>query len=96
MHFPVYKKDLQSTTPVHRVFIGSLAVKNGCSLNDCMLKGQSLMPHIAKVLLRLRVKQYLLSSGVSKAFLCVILRENDRNYTLFLSEKIGKIQIADY
>ena len=83
MHFPVYKKDLQSTTPVRRVFNGSLAVKNGCSLNDCMLKGQSLTPHIAKVLLRLRVKQYLLSSDVSKAFLRVILRESDRNYTLF-------------
>ena len=48
-----------------------------------MLKGQSLTPHIAKVLLRLRVKQYLLTSDVSKAFLRVILRECDRNYTLF-------------
>lgn len=83
MHFPVYKKDPQSTTPVRRVFNGSLAIRNGISLNDCMLKGQSLTPHIAKVLLRLRLKQYLLTSDVSKAFLRVVLRECDRNYTLF-------------
>ena len=51
IHFPVYKKELQSTTPVRRVFNGSLAIRDGLSLNDCTLKGQVLTPHIAKVLL---------------------------------------------
>ena len=71
---------------MHRVFNGLLAIRDELSLSSCTLKGQVLTPHIAKVLLQLRLKQYLLTSDVGYAFLCGILRE----YTLsILREYIG-------
>ena len=85
--FPVYKKDPSSTTPCRRVFNGSFRTKGNVSLNDCMLKGPSLTPNILKVQLRMRLKKYLMCSDVSKAFLRVLLRIVDRNYTCFYARE---------
>merc|ERR1711942_409335 len=82
-HFPVYKKDPNSTTPYRRVFNASFRVKGNVSLNDCMLKGPSLTPNILKVQLRMRLKKYLMCADVSKAFLRVLLRYEDRDFTCF-------------
>ena len=71
-HFLLYGKDPQGTISVRRVFNGLLAIRDGLSLNDCTLKGQALTPHIAKVFLQLRLKQYLLTNDVGHAFLCGI------------------------
>ena len=86
-HFPVYKKDPNSTTPCRRVFNASFRVKGNVSLNDCMLKGPSLTPNILKVQLRMRLKKYLMCADVSKAFLRVLLRYVDRNFTCFYVRK---------
>ena len=82
-HFPVFKTNTNSSTPCRRVFNASLRKKNCISLNDAMWTGTSLTPHLLKILMRIRVRKYLLCSDVSKAFLRVILRMLDRNYTLF-------------
>ena len=67
-HFPVWKSK-SSTTRCRRVFYASLH-KSGCaSLNDLMLKGSQLTPHILKVLLRLGLHKILLCSDISKGFL---------------------------
>ena len=96
-HFPVYKSDPSSTTPCRRVFNASFRTKGNISLNDSMLKGPSLTPNILKVQLRMRLKTYLMTADVSKAFLHVLLRYADRNFTcFFLSGKNGRIQIHQY
>ena len=82
-NFPVYKKSPTSTTPCRRVFNASFRMKGNISLNDCMLKGPSLTPNILKVQLRMRLKKYLMCADVSKAFLRVLLRYEDRNFTCF-------------
>ena len=48
-----------------------------------MLKGPILTPNILKVLMRLRVRKYLMCADVSKAFPRVLLRQLDRNFTCF-------------
>ena len=83
-HFPVYKSNVTSTTPCRRVFNASFRTKGNISLNDCMLKGPSLTLNILKVQLRMRLKKYLMCSDVSKAFLRVLLKYSDRNFTCFL------------
>ena len=82
-HFPVYKKDPASTTPCRRVFNASFRTKGQISLNDAMLKGPILTPNILKVLMRLRIRKYLMCADVSKAFPRVLLRMLDRNFTCF-------------
>ena len=82
-HFPVFKKDPNSTTPCRRVFNASFRTKGHISLNDSMLKGPILTPNILKVLMRLRVRKYLMCADVSKAFPRVLLRQLDRNFTCF-------------
>ena len=82
-HFPVYKSDPSSTTPCRRVFNASFRTKGNISLNDSMLKGPSLTPNILKVQLRMRLKKYLMTADVSKAFLRVLLHCDDRNFTCF-------------
>lgn len=82
-HFPVYKKDPAATTPCRRVFNASFRTKGHISLNDAMLKGPILTPNILKVLMRLRVRKYLMCADVSKAFPRVLLRLLDRNFTCF-------------
>ena len=86
-HFPVYKKDPLSTTPCRRVFNASFRTKGNVALNDCMLKGPSLTPNILKVQMRMRLKKYLMCADVSKAFLRVLLRYADRNFTRFYARK---------
>ena len=82
-HFPVYKKDPAATTPCRRVFNASFRTKGHISLNDAMLKGPILTPNILKVLMRLRIRKYLMCTDVSKAFPRVLLRMLDRNFTCF-------------
>ena len=89
-HFPVYKNDPNATTKCRRVFDASLHKKGKSSLNDMMLKGGIMTPHILEVCLRLRILQYLLTADISKAFMRLGLRESDRNYTLFYVRKDWK------
>ena len=84
----MYKKDPTSTTPCRRVFDASFHTKDQLSLNDCMLKGPTLTPHILKVLMRLRIKKFLMCADVSKAFLRVLLRYSDRNFTCFFVREV--------
>ena len=84
-HFPVYKKDPAATTPCRRVFNASFRTKGHISLNDAMLKGPVLTPNILKVLMRLRIKKFLMCADVSKAFPRVLLRLLDRNFTCFFA-----------
>ena len=86
-HFPVYKQDERNTTKVRRVFDASLHKRGKHSLNDFMLPGSQLTPHIYEVSLRLRLLQYLLCADISKAFMRMLLQEPERNFTCFFARK---------
>ena len=56
-------------------------------MNDMLLKGGIFTPHILEVCLRLWLLRYLLTADISKALMCMGLRESDRNYTMFYIRK---------
>ena len=83
-HFPVWKQE-SATTKCRRVFNASLHKRGKACLNDKLLKGSQLTPHILKVMMRVRLLEYLLSTDISKAFLRMVLKMSDRNYTCFFA-----------
>ena len=84
-HFPIWKEGEGVTTKCRRVFDASLHKRGKACLNDMMYKGSQLTPHILKVSLRLRLMEYLMSADVSKAFMRMVLKPQDRNYTCFFA-----------
>ena len=81
-HFPVFRHD-STTSKCCRVFDASLHKRGKACLNDKMLKGSQLTPHILKVLLRIRLIKNLFTLDISKAFLRMVLKPSDRNFTCF-------------
>ena len=81
-HFPVFRKDA-TTSKCRRVFDASLHKKGKACLNDKMLKGSQLTPHILKVLIQIRLLKNLFTLDISKAFLRMVLKPSDRNFTCF-------------
>ena len=81
-HFPVFRHD-STTSKCRRVFDASLHKRGKACLNDKMLKGSQLTPHILKVLLRIRLIKNLFTLDISKAFLRMVLKSSDRNFTCF-------------
>ena len=85
-HFPVFKQD-SATSKCRRVFDASLHKRGKACLNDKMLKGSQLTPHILNVLLRIRIVKNLFTLDISKAFLRLVLKLSDRNFTCFFMRK---------
>ena len=81
-HFPVFRHE-STTSKCRRVFDASLHKRGKACLNDKMLKGSQLTPHILKVLLRIRLIKYLFTLDISKAFLRMVLKSSDGNFTCF-------------
>ena len=81
-HFPVFRHE-STTSKCRRVFDASLHKRGKACLNDKMLKGSQLTPHILKVLLRIRLIKNLFTLDISKAFLRMGLKSSDRNFTCF-------------
>jgi hypothetical protein len=87
-HRPVVKES-SSTTKIRPVFDASAPGINGVSLNDCLEAGPSLIPCLSEVLLRFRRWRYALTADISKAFLQISLRREDRDVHRFLWEVGG-------
>ena len=85
-HFPIWKQD-SATSKCRRVFDASLHKRGKACLNDKLLKGSQLTPHILQVMMRIRLLRFLLSTDISKAFLRMVLRESDRNFTMFFARE---------
>ena len=83
-HFPVFKQE-SATSKCRRVFDASLHKRGKACLNDKMYRGSMLTPHILKVLLRIRLIRNLFTLDISKAFLRMVLKLSDRNFTCFFS-----------
>ena len=85
-HFPIWKQD-SATSKCRRVFDASLHKRGKACLNDKLLKGSQLTPHILQVMMRIRLLRFLLSTDISKAFLRMVLRESDRKFTMFFARE---------
>ena len=62
------------------------------SLNDCLESGPSLIPLLPEVLLRFRRWQFALTADISKAFLQISLKREDRDVHRFLLKEGDVIQ----
>ena len=81
------KKD-SVTTPIRVVFnCSSKASKEVNSLNDCLYTGPNLTQNLVDTLVRFRTNPYAVVADISKAFLRVGLKEEDRDFTKFLWPK---------
>ena len=87
-HRPVVKES-STTTKVRPVFDASAHGVNGVSLNDCLESGPSLVPCLPEVLLRFRRWRFALTADISKAFLQISLRREDRDVHRFLWDDGG-------
>jgi hypothetical protein len=72
------------THKVRIVFDASASSRGRPSLNDCLLRGPTILPSLAGVLLRFRACRYPLLADLEKAFLQLDLREPDREVVKFL------------
>jgi hypothetical protein len=82
-HRPVVKES-SCSTKVRPVFDASAAGPNGVSLNDCLDSGPALLPSVVDLVLRFRRWKFALVADVTKAFLQVGLRQEDRDVHRFL------------
>ncbi|KAK3878755.1 hypothetical protein Pcinc_016567 [Petrolisthes cinctipes] len=82
-HRPVVRES-SSSTKIRPVFDASAARYNGVSLNDCLDAGPSLNPDLVETLLRFRRWQVAFTADISKAFLQINVREDDRDVHRFL------------
>ena len=73
------------TTPLRIVFNASAKINNETlSLNDALETGPALTEKLQDTLVNFRTKRYGLTADISKAFLRVGLKEQDRDYVRFL------------
>ncbi|XP_054706686.1 uncharacterized protein LOC129216496 [Uloborus diversus] len=75
-HRPVVKQ--YGTTKIRPVFDASAKEKSMPSLNQCLNSGPNLLELIPNLLLKFRERKYGVTSDIEKAFLQIIVREEDR------------------
>ena len=68
---------------MHIVFNVSSKPTDGTLFNDCLLTGPSLTAKL-HILFTFRQGQYVITADISKAFHCILVREQDRDYLKFL------------
>ncbi|VDN59107.1 unnamed protein product [Dracunculus medinensis] len=67
-HLPVISPDKQSTK-LRIVFDASAVIRKGYSLKNQLYKGPTPIPHLAGIILRLRLGKFILMADIEKAFL---------------------------
>ena len=91
----VYKSS-SSTTKVRAVFYESAKCSSGISLNDTVLVGLTVYPHLLDVLLRFRMHCVALTADMSKMYQAVELVPSDRNFHHFIWRSEPSQTLKDY
>ena len=94
-HHPVVKES-SSSTKVRPVFDASAPGPNGVSLNDCVETGPCLIPSLVEVLLRFRRWRFAVTADITKAFLQVQLRREDRDVHRFLWQCGDRVRVMRF
>ena len=89
-------KEASSTTKLRVVFDGSAHSSPGISLNDLLLPGPCLYPHISTIINRFRMHPVAMVGDVSKMFREVALAEQDRDLHRFVHEGKDSGKLEDF
>jgi len=82
LHHAVIRKD--KTTTKFRILYDASARADGPSLNDCLFSGPKFNQSILDIILRFRCYKIALVADVEKAFLMMLVCEQDRDALRFL------------
>ncbi|XP_071544498.1 uncharacterized protein [Panulirus ornatus] len=94
-HHPVVR-EVSTTSKVRPVFDASAVSYNGVSLNHCLEVGPPLNPQLVEVLMRFRRWKVALTGDITKAFLQINVRKEDRDVYRFLWNYNGDIRIMRF
>ena len=72
------------TTKLRVVFDASSHAEGCQSLNDCLMTGPNLNPELLSILLKFRKHEVAFMADITKAFLQIYIREQDRDALRFL------------
>ena len=75
------------------VFDASARGPNGVSLNGCLLQGPQGEQNLVKILIRFRWQPVAIGGDVKRMYLCVKMRQEDRDYLRYLWRKDDKDDI---
>lgn len=75
------------TTKCRVVFDASAKSSSGISLNDLILVGPQMQDQLYSILLRMRLKRYVLCADIKMMFRCVLIDESERPYQQILWRK---------
>ena len=97
-HRPVVKTSDQTTTKIRPVLNCSLKIGNAPSLNESAYPGINLLTDFFKVLLRIRINKFIITSDIKHAFLQIKLKlESDRNkFSILWFNERGELQAYRY
>ena len=95
-HHPVFKES--ETTPMRIVYdCSARESKHSPSLNDLLETGPPLQPHLWDVLLRSRLRRYMITGDIQKAFHQIQLTALDQNFQRVLwYQDLASREITEY
>ena len=94
-HRPVVRES-STSTKVRPVFDASASSYNGISLNDCLMTGPSLNPDLVEILIRFRRWPVALTADITKAFLQISMKQEDRDVHRFLLKGKNSIRFMRF
>jgi hypothetical protein len=82
---PVYNfSSVLTSLPVRVVMNASSKCKTGFSLNDTLYTGETLLPDVATLLLRFRLKKYVFIGDIKKLFYCIAMKKEHQKYQRYI------------
>jgi hypothetical protein len=90
------KRDGNKIEKLRVVFDASAATSSGLSLNDVLIAGPKLQIDIFDILVRSRLKRYLLTADITKMYRQILLKPNDCAYQHILWRESPEEEVIEY